>query len=50
MVDAGQFATGTVERPVRRLRGRALPTLPGSPDPSDGDDEDWLAAGAVEYF
>jgi hypothetical protein len=50
VIDAGQFATGTVERPMRRLRGRALPALPGSPDPSDGDDEDLLAASAVDYF
>ena len=30
LVDAGDFATGDVERPLRRLKGQALPPLPQS--------------------
>ena len=47
LVDAANFATATVERPVRRLRGRALPPLPAAPNEATAENDDVVS---VTYF
>ena len=49
VVEAAEFATGTVERPVRRLKGKALPALPEA-NQADESAEEQAVEVPTDYY